>query len=101
MAFSIHDFLVANIIKNPNRNEYHGAVRKTFVFGTLVYAFIALGSFSRYLSNTGIVNRTPYKQNPETINEFFKPGEWQNSLIEVVYMIHMISAFPNFLIISK
>jgi hypothetical protein len=28
-------------------------------------------------------------------------GEWQNSLIEVIYMIHMVTAYPNFLIISK
>ena len=35
------------------------------------------------------------------MNEFFQAGEWPVKLIEVIYMLHMISAFPNFLITSK
>ena len=45
MAYSIHDFMVQNIIKNPRRNEYQSVVKYTFIIGTLVYAFITLGSF--------------------------------------------------------
>jgi hypothetical protein len=48
MAYSIHDFLVANIIKNPSREQYHGIVRWTFVIGTAAYIFIALGSFGKF-----------------------------------------------------
>lgn len=45
MGYSIHDFLLANIIKNPDRSQYHNTVRWTFLLGSIVYAFIALGSF--------------------------------------------------------
>jgi cellobiose-specific phosphotransferase system component IIC len=53
------------------------------------------------MSHSAIVNRVPFKTPPETINDFFRTGQWQSSLLNAVYMIHMISAFPNFLIISK
>jgi amino acid permease len=46
-AYAIHDFLVANIIKNPNRDEFHSTVRRTFFIGTVIYAFICFGSFGR------------------------------------------------------
>jgi hypothetical protein len=49
MAETIHDFLVANIIKNPNRSEYHSTVRRTFFAGTIIYSFICLGSFGNRL----------------------------------------------------
>lgn len=45
MAYSVHDFLVQNIIKNPNRQDYQKMVTQTFTFGTLSYAFVALGGF--------------------------------------------------------
>ncbi len=45
MALALHDFLVANIIKNPNRSEYHGIVRKTFFIGVCTYIFICFSSF--------------------------------------------------------
>lgn len=48
MAYSIHDFLVQNIIKNPNRHEYQKMVIQTFTFGTLSYTFIALSSFGTH-----------------------------------------------------
>ena len=49
MAETMHDFIVANITKNPNRNEYHSTVRRTFFAGTIIYSFICLGSFGNRL----------------------------------------------------
>ena len=48
MAYSIHDFLVQNIIKNPRRNEYQSAVVATFAIGTSAYIFIAFGAFGTH-----------------------------------------------------
>lgn len=48
MAYSVHDFLVQNIIKNPNRQDYQKMVTQTFTFGTLSYAFVALGGFGTF-----------------------------------------------------
>lgn len=45
MAFSIHGFLVSNILRNPDREQYNRIVGKTFFIGTLIYIFIAYGSF--------------------------------------------------------
>jgi hypothetical protein len=49
MAFSIHDFLVQNIIKNPRRNEYQPAVAATFILGSLAYIYIAFGAYGKGL----------------------------------------------------
>jgi hypothetical protein len=40
-------------------------------------------------------------KNPQIISNFFAPGQWQVSLIQAVYMLHLLSVFPNFLILSK
>jgi hypothetical protein len=45
MAFVIHDLLAKNIVKNPNKEDYRSIVAVTFLLGTLVYVFIAEGSF--------------------------------------------------------
>lgn len=48
MAYSIHDFMVQNIIKNPRREEYIPIVNATFIIGTLVYTYIAMGAFGTF-----------------------------------------------------
>jgi hypothetical protein len=45
MAFTVHDFIVQNIIKNPNRLEYVKMVVQTFIIGIATYMFIAFGSY--------------------------------------------------------
>ena len=45
MGYSIHDFLVQNLIKNPRRSEYQGVVKSTFTIGTSLYILMAMGSF--------------------------------------------------------
>lgn len=44
-AYAIHDFLVANILKNPDRATYHSSARRSFFIGTIAYIFCCLGSF--------------------------------------------------------
>lgn len=47
------------------------------------------------------MNRHPYVHNPQIITDYFRNGQWQMVVIEIVYMGHMITAYPNFLIVSK
>jgi hypothetical protein len=56
-AYSIHDFLMHNIIKNPNRQDYTKIVGITYLIGTAAYTFIAYGAYA-------IVNRVPVKSHP-------------------------------------
>ena len=49
MGYSVHDFLVQNLIKNPRRHEYQGVVKSTFVLGTLAYLYMSFGSFGRFI----------------------------------------------------
>lgn len=45
MGFSVHDFIIQNMIRNPNRHQYVSMVVQTFIIGTLTYAFFTVGSF--------------------------------------------------------
>ena len=47
------------------------------------------------------MNRKSYVKNPQIMTDYFTHGQWQMVVLEVLYMGHMISAFPNFLINSK
>ena len=46
-GYSIHDFMIQSIIKNPKREAYQGIVSWTFVLGIASYIFMALGSFGK------------------------------------------------------
>jgi len=48
-----------------------------------------------------IVNKTPFHKNPETISDYFDQGSWQVMIIELLYIAHLLSAFPQYSIISK
>jgi hypothetical protein len=57
MAYSIHDFVVQVMIKNPNRAQYPKLVVLTYILGTFAYTYISYGSFA-------ILNRDPIKTKP-------------------------------------
>lgn len=37
----------------------------------------------------------------ETIEGFFLQGEWQLKLIQIVYLLHLYSVFPQYLLAGK
>jgi hypothetical protein len=49
MGYSIHDFLVQNIVKNPSRKDYQKIVGITFIIGILACVYLTLGSFGMNL----------------------------------------------------
>jgi len=93
-ALEIHDFLAQNIIKNPRKNEYQCVVTSTFFIGTLIYLFSTFGSFA-------IVNRTAYVPNPQIISDYFAPGMWQLTILQISLIIVPFTILPNYLIVSK
>lgn len=48
-----------------------------------------------------MINRDPLVEHPEIISNYFERGGWQITLIELLYMGHLITAFPNFVLVSK
>lgn len=38
---------------------------------------------------------------PQTIEDYFANKQWEVILVEVIYLIHLYSAFPEFLLIAK
>jgi len=45
MAYTVHSYMPMNVLKNPLREQYHTAMRYTFLIGSLLYMFVSLGSF--------------------------------------------------------
>lgn len=73
----------------------------TFILGTMAYIYIAYGAFGKTSCYAAIINRVPQIKSPQIITDYFHHGQWQMMAIEVIYMGHMVTAFPNFLIVSK
>ncbi len=93
-ALAIHDFIVQVIIHNPERRSYTRLIIVTYVLGCCAYLYMGFGSFA-------VVNRVPIKSDPEVISEYFGAGEWQVHLIQLIYSVHLVTALPEFILISK
>jgi hypothetical protein len=39
--------------------------------------------------------------NQTTIEDYFSQGAWEVKIIEAIYLVHLYSVFPEFMIISK
>jgi hypothetical protein len=51
-----------------------------------------------------LINRTTDTADPETIVDFFEGNENDGaglSILEILYIVHILTAFPEFLIVSK
>ena len=51
--------------------------------------------------NSGIVNRTVRVNPLQTVEDFFEPDTWEVAVVEVIYLIHLYSAFGEFLLVAK
>ena len=60
-------------------------------YGKLRYLFL----------NLAIINRSSYVKHPEIISDYFRSGQWQAAVLEVVYIIVNLTILPNYLIVSK
>ncbi len=94
-GFAIQTFFIPILKKNPNNKLYKKMLGLTYVIGTIIYLFIAYsGAYSTICIYVGLVNRTPVRT-PETIEDYFGNGsDWQVVLVEVIYLVHLYSAFP-------
>lgn len=81
MGYSIHDFLVQNLIKNPRRYEYQGVVKATFFLGTIAYAYMTFGSFgtSASIQQSSIDIPTFRTRKLSMISSNLECGKWSSS----------------------
>lgn len=101
VSLLVHDFITHSIMKCPNPEEYKSIVRYSYIFAFMINLFSALGSFGKHFSILAIVNRHPQVSNPQLINDYFKHGEWQLVVLEIVYLMTAVTAFPGLVIVSK
>lgn len=94
VAFSIHDYITQCIVKNPNKDEYQGIIKKSFGIGFFINLFATLGCFA-------IVNRPSYVPHPQILSDYFPPQQWQTIVTELVYLVSALSLLPGFIIVSK
>ena len=88
-GFAIQTFFIPILKQNKNRKLYGRLLLVTYIVGTLVYTYIGYsGAFS-------IVNREiPGDDDPETIEDYFGDKEWEVITLEIIYLVHLYSAFP-------
>lgn len=61
LAFTIQAFFIPVLMKNPKKSKHIFLVFLAYIIGACVYLYISfMGSF-------GIMNRTPFKKDPQTI----------------------------------
>lgn len=51
--------------------------------------------------NSAIVNRTPQIGRPELITHYFEVGGWEVTILQGLYMMHIATTLPEFVLISK
>ena len=86
------------MVKNPNRKAYPKLVAYSFLIGLHLFHVRFVWYFILY---SAIINRMPVKAHPETIYDYFKAGEWQVTIIWVIYLFRFFTVFPNFTTVSK
>lgn len=95
LAFAIQAFFIPVLMKNPAKNKHIFLTLIAYVVGACVYVYISfMGSF-------GIMNRTPLTNAPQTIEDYFKVGNTELRIIEIIYLVHLYSCLPEFVLISK
>lgn len=70
--------------------------------GLLLYRFRWLSLYN--FSDIAIWHRNHFTDTSDpqnTIENYFTPGKWEVNVIEAIYLIHLYSVFPEFLLISK
>jgi hypothetical protein len=96
-AFTIQTFFIPVIKKTPNPSRATIYTLIAYIIGGISYYYIAFaGSVSIWkrecLADSG---------SEATIEEYFPQGKWEVNLIEAIYLVHLYSVFPEFLLISK
>jgi len=69
VSFAIHDYITQCLFKNPNKSEYKGIIRISFLSGFFINLLATLGCFA-------IVNRPTNVAKPQVISDYFHPGQW-------------------------
>lgn len=96
-AFSIQTFFIPVLreLKNGTIASYVRYTLYAYIIGGLVYLYIAFaGAF-------GIVNRPQIFKPVETIEDYFSRDQWQVAIVEVIYLVHLYSAFGEFMLVCK
>ena len=53
-----------------------------------------------FVVNRGLVNRKTIRD-PETIQDFFSAGEWEITILYIVYMVRFTAVLPELSIINR
>jgi hypothetical protein len=92
MGYSIQNFMVEVLIKTTTNDKFKRVIFWVYIAGGLVYTYISFGAFA-------IINRKPRIDDPQTISEYFEIDGWEIRVIEGMYLSHLLSATPEFVII--
>lgn len=94
-AFNLQGVFVPILRKNQNQQKNAKLLWLSYIFACLTYAIIG------YVGSFAILNRKPLSDHPQTVENYFPTNNWEVKIIASIYLVHLLSAFPEFLLISK
>ena len=56
--------------------------------------------FRYFLPNTALINRQSVVKNPSILSQYFLKGQWPVIVLQIIYIIHTVTAYPTYLIVS-
>jgi len=94
MGYAIQNVMVQVLFKTTTNDRFQRVVFWVYIAGFFIYTYISYAAYA-------IINRTPRNPEPQTISEYFAIDGWQVRVIEAVYLYHLLSATPEFVMIMR
>lgn len=96
-AFSIQSFFIPILKQTSQPNKAGRYVLLAYLIGGAAYLYIG------FAGAVGIRGREclGYSESQITIEDYFGVGAWEVNVVEAIYLLHLYSVFPEFLLISK
>jgi amino acid permease len=102
MGYAVQNFSNQILVKNTSPTSYKKVILIMTIFGIFAYGFFSFSSFGTlFASIKGILNRESLIPSPETIEDYFSSKSWQVKLIQISYLLNLLSTAPEFCILMK
>lgn len=92
-AFSTQTMLIEILRISPEGNNLRTVIY-TFSISTIIYIYVG------WVGGIGLIDIKCLYADPETINQYFHSDGWQLVLLQVLYIIHIYSVWPEWTYIN-
>ncbi|KAL4443102.1 hypothetical protein ABPG74_002169 [Tetrahymena malaccensis] len=90
LAYQIHTNACPMVKCNKDQSKNRLAVKITYAMGITIYLIIGL------IGGLGVLGRVSQRKDGKAhnINDYFADDAWQPLIVEILYLIHLVSMYP-------